>query len=83
MGFGLFAAADLNFIRQISNNIQSGSTAPPSSSFGRDIGGIPAGLLGAGLAAIGMLLLVIGIVLHIVATARRRRIDRDLPVPQP
>lgn len=31
--------------------------------------------------AVGSLLLVIGIVLHIVATARRRRVDRDFPLP--
>jgi FHA domain-containing protein len=82
-GFALFGAADLNFIRQISNDIQSGSTGPPSSPFGRDIGGVPSGLLGAGLAAIGMMLLVIGILLHIVATSRRRRVERELPLPPP
>jgi hypothetical protein len=31
----------------------------------------------------GMLLIVVGIVLHVVATARRRRIDERLPVPVP
>jgi hypothetical protein len=31
---------------------------------------------------VGVLLIIIGIVLHIVATARRRRVDRELPPPQ-
>jgi len=31
---------------------------------------------------VGMLLIIAGIVLHIVATSRRRRVDRDLPPPQ-
>ncbi len=82
-GFALFAAADLNFIRQIINDLQSRSTAPPSNPFGHNIGGVPAVLLGAGLAAIGMMLLVIGILLHIVATSRRRRVERELPLPPP
>jgi len=40
-------------------------------------------LWGVGLAALGQLLILIGIVLHIVATARRRRMDRELPLPPP
>ncbi|RZU11172.1 FHA domain-containing protein [Kribbella rubisoli] len=31
---------------------------------------------------VGVLLIIAGIVLHIVATSRRRRVDRDLPPPQ-
>jgi len=31
--------------------------------------------------AVGNILLVLGIVLHIVATARTRRVDRELPLP--
>ena len=52
-------------------------------TFGPDIGGLPSALFGWALAALGMLLLVVGIVLHIVATSRRRRVDRELPVPPP
>jgi len=33
------------------------------------------------VAAVGNILLLIGIVLHIVATARKRRVDRDFPLP--
>ena len=83
-GFALFAAADLNFLKQISSDIQSNSTpAPPTDPFGRPIFGIPSGLFGWALAAVGSLMLIIGIVLHIVATSRRRRVERDYPLPMP
>jgi uncharacterized membrane protein len=83
VGFGLFAAGVLGFIGQVTDAVESGDVGPPEDPFGRDIGGIPSGLLGWAIAAIGMLLIVVGIVLHIVATSRRRRVDRELPVPPP
>ncbi len=84
VGFGIFAAADLSFIKGISDAIQNGAEPPPTTSpFGREIGGVPFGLVGWALAALGIILLVVGIVLHIVATSRRRRAYRDFPVPPP
>ena len=83
VGFALFAAGDLSFLKQVSTDIQTGSTDPPTSPFGRDIAGIPSGLLGWALAALGMLLVIVGIVLHVVATSRRKRVERELPVPAP
>ena len=81
-GFALFAAADVNFLKQIANDVQNnGNTAPPSDPFGRPIAGIPSGLLGWAIAAVGGLMLMIGIVLHIVATSRRRRVERQYPLP--
>jgi hypothetical protein len=81
VGFGIFAAADLSFIKAINDAIQNGGEPPPTTSpFGREIGGVPFGLVGWALAALGMILLVVGIVLHIVATSRRRRAYRDFPV---
>jgi uncharacterized membrane protein YidH (DUF202 family) len=82
-GFAMFAAADLNFLKQTASDVQSNNTAPPSDPFGRPILGIPSGLLGWAIAAIGALMLIIGIVLHIVATSRRRRVERDYPMPMP
>ena len=73
-GFGLFAAGVLGFLKQAGSAVQSGDAGPPTSPFGPKIAGIPSGLLGWALAALGMLLLVVGIVLHIVATSRRRRV---------
>ena len=84
VGFGIFAAADLSFIKEISDAIQHG-TQPSStvSPFGREIGGIPFGLVGWGLAVIGMVALAVGIVLHVVAAARGRRAYRDFRVLPP
>jgi pSer/pThr/pTyr-binding forkhead associated (FHA) protein len=83
VGFALFGAADLDFIRQVSSDIQTGNTAPPSNILGHPIAGVPSGLIGAGLAFIGLIMLLIGILLHIVATSRRRRVERELPLPPP
>ena len=84
VGFGIFAAADLSFIKAVGDVIKNGGEGPPPTSpFGREIGGVPVGLAGWALAALGMILLVVGIVLHIVATSRRRRAYRDFPVLPP
>jgi FHA domain len=83
VGFALFAAGDLGFLKQVSSDIQTGSTDPPVSPFGRHIAGIPSGLLGWALAALGMMLVIVGIVLHVVAASRRKRVERELPVPPP
>jgi hypothetical protein len=83
VGFGIFAAADLNFLKQVSKGIQNPDSGPPTDPFGRPVGGIPIGLLGWALAAAGMLLLIVGIVLHVVATSRRKQAYRDYPVLPP
>lgn len=84
VGFGTFAAADLSFIKGISDAIRHGSQPDPGTSpFGREIWGIPFGLVGWAVAALGMILLAVGILLHVVATSRRRRAYREFPVPAP
>jgi len=85
VGFGLFAAADLNFLKQVSNDIQNQNPnlAPPTNPFGRPVGGIPSGLIGWALAAAGMLLLIVGIVLHVVATSRRKQAYQQFPMLPP
>ncbi|MDR7185216.1 hypothetical protein J2X85_002250 [Microbacterium trichothecenolyticum] len=52
-------------------------------SFGLKLVGVNAIVLSLGLSTIGGIMLVVGIVLHVVATARRKRVDRDLVVPPP
>jgi hypothetical protein len=83
VGFAMFAAADLNMLKQISNDFGSNNTAPPTDPFGHPIFGIPSGLLGWAIGAVGALMLIIGIVLHIVATSRRKRVERDYRLPMP
>ncbi|NEA30716.1 FHA domain-containing protein [Streptomyces sp. SID13031] len=47
-----------------------------------DFSGLLVFALGGLVNLVGVLLIIVGIVLHIVATARRRRVDRELPPPQ-
>ncbi len=82
-GFGLFAAGVLSFIADTAAAVESGDPGPPDDIFGSDLGGLPSGLVGWAIAAVGMVLLIVGIVLHVVATARRKRIDREIPMPRP
>lgn len=82
-GFALFAAADLNLLKQISSDFGSNNTAPPTDPFGRPIFGLPSGLLGWALGAVGSLMLIIGIVLHVVATSRRKQVELRYPMPMP
>ena len=83
VGFGVFAATDLSFIKGIADAIQNGGEPTTANPFGREIGGVPIGLAGWALAALGSILLVVGIVLHIIATSRRRRAYREFPVLPP
>jgi len=83
VGFGIFAATDLSLLKSISDSFQSGDSAPPANPFGREVGGVPLGLAGWALAALGMLLFVVGIVLHVVATSRRKQAYREYPVLPP
>lgn len=58
VGFGVFAAA--------------ADLSPTASLFGREVGGIPVGLAGGALAALGVTLLIVGIVLRALAASRRK-----------
>lgn len=48
--------------------------------FGPPILGVPSVVWAAGLSVAGTVLLIVGVILHITATARRRRVDRELPL---
>ncbi|HEY7012123.1 MAG TPA: FHA domain-containing protein [Streptosporangiaceae bacterium] len=58
VGFGVFAAA--------------ADLSPTASLAGREVGGIPVGLAGGALAALGATLLIVGIVLRALAASRRK-----------
>jgi hypothetical protein len=51
--------------------------------FGQEIAGMNAIIVAVALATIGQVVLLVGVVLHIVATSRRKRVDRELTVPAP
>lgn len=62
------------------NNV--GSIEPSDFSFGGPrVGGISLGVIGFAVGFIGQFVLVAGIVLHIVAAARRRRVGELPPMP--
>jgi hypothetical protein len=43
----------------------------------------PAFIIGMFVAGGGQILVIIGIVLHVIATSRRKRVDREFPLPHP
>ena len=45
------------------------------------VGGIPVGALGLVATMIGFIILIVGIVLHIVAASRRRRVEEQIVRP--
>jgi hypothetical protein len=72
LGFALFAAAALGLTTEAGLD-------RASQPLGRLVFGVPAGLLGWGISALGMVALVAGFALHSVATTRRRQVERELP----
>lgn len=82
-GFGLFAYADLSLIKRITDSFQSSSPPDLQNPLGREIAGVPLGLIGWVLGAVGGLLLIVGIVLHIIATSRRRQAEEKFRVLPP
>jgi hypothetical protein len=83
LGAGTYAWAILDFIGGF-DDIGEETDPGTVELFGPDVGGVPVGLIGFAVAGIGSMLLIVGIVLHVIATAKRRRADRDFPVfPRP
>lgn len=72
LGFGLFTAGVLGLMTDAGQD-------RVSQPLGRDLLGVPCGLLGWGISAVGMVLLVAGFVLHVVAAGRYRRVAQELP----
>lgn len=74
LGFGLFIAGVLGLMTDVGHDRSS-------QPLGRELLGVPSGLLGWGISAVGMVLLVAGFALHTVAAGRRRQVERELPWP--
>ena len=72
LGFTMYGASILRSMQQV--QVADENTDPQDIQLLR-----PMGILGLGLFLLGSVLLIVGIVLHIVASARRRRVDRDMP----
>ncbi|WP_380167967.1 FHA domain-containing protein [Jannaschia sp. R86511] len=85
-GFALFAGFVLRFLVAISDVLADGPTSQPPDVFGPDLTGpeplgLPLFVWGFSMAGVGGALMLVGIVLHVTATARARRVDRELPLP--
>jgi pSer/pThr/pTyr-binding forkhead associated (FHA) protein len=82
VGFILYSGSIMQYIAWIMEVMRSSPAPGQVPQLPDDVMG-PGLFIGFGLFLAGNVLLIIGIVLHIVATARRRRVDRELPVPRP
>ena len=83
-GFAVFAAGVLGFLTEVAGAVTGGDPSPPSTTpFGSPVFGVPSGLIGWACGVAGSVLVVVGIVLHVVATARRRQVDREMPPVPP
>ncbi|MGV4982811.1 FHA domain-containing protein [Streptomyces sp. NRAIS4] len=83
-GGSVYAWVIVRYVVQV-NNLSS-PEAPPQTLpkiFGPDINGVPIGAIGFAAAGIGLVLMIVGILLHAVATARRRRVAAERPLPPP
>jgi pSer/pThr/pTyr-binding forkhead associated (FHA) protein len=83
VGFAMFVIPGLGFDKQIEEQISSGTAGPVTGAGGPQILGIPMQDLGWIVAMAGILTAGAGSVLHQVAVARRKRVDREHPLPQP
>jgi hypothetical protein len=89
LGFVLFVAGSATYgamiIRFMKTVPNTGSEYNPSDLqlLGPDVAGVPIGAIGIGAAGLGVTLLIVGIVLHIAASSKRRHVERDMPLYPP
>lgn len=80
-GFGIELFGSMNYMRSITGMLDQGFG--PSSRVPETLpsmGGFQLAFVGAGVVAIGVVLFVVGLVLHVVAASRRKRVDREAPL---
>ena len=84
LGFAAVLPAVLTFLGATFGSVSSGVPPDPAAVdvFGAQIGGLPVVALGYGAVILGGLLVLVGIVLHVVATARLSRVDHQLAIPR-
>ena len=76
LGGGTYAWTLLRFAGQVDGlSIDDAEAFEPPRLFGEEVAGMPVGLIGFAVAGFGSLLLIVGIVLHVVAASRRRRLE--------
>ena len=78
----VYAQVILRFMAIVFESISRG-VPPDFGSLRNGPGGVAGIAIGMAAILLGSVLLLVGIVMHIIAAARRRRIDQDLPLPPP
>jgi len=81
LGIAAFGRMVLRFMQAIYDSFLTGQEPDISSIFGEKILGLSSGLFGFAIGAAGELMIIVGIIFHVTATARRRRMERELPLP--
>ncbi|TDW22068.1 FHA domain-containing protein [Kribbella kalugense] len=81
IGLGIAYVGGFNYLQWFAD-VWSSSTAS-STAPELDFSGLLIAAVGGLINTVGVLLVIIGIVLHIVATSRRKRVNRDFPPPPP
>jgi hypothetical protein len=82
VGFATYGLTVLRFITSVGQSINDSPHAQPTFQLlGPQVAGIPIGIIGFAMAFIGTVLMAVGLVLHIVAAARRRRLDAPALAP--
>jgi hypothetical protein len=86
-GFLLFAVGGGTFAWMVIRSISTWSKLDPAAQpsfnkvWGEEIGGIPVGFIGWAVGVVGMLLMILGVVLHVIATSRQRRTVNHPVIP--
>ena len=80
LGFGGWIYVTLRFIVRIPL-LGASDGVGDIGLLGPDVGGVPFGVYALGTAVFGAVLVIIGIVRHVTAAARRRQVDQQLPLP--
>ena len=82
VGGGAYLWMIIRFVSETSE-LGAEDVAAFDELWGEEIGGIPIGLIGFAVAAVGSVIMIIGIALHIVAASRQRRVVAQpvLPIP--
>lgn len=82
IGFGVQLSGSMGYISGITGALEQGFGQ--SSGGGRpalpSMSGFQAAFVGAAVSSVGIVLFLVGLVLHVVAASRRKRVDRELPV---
>ena len=79
-GGGAFAWMVIRFISRV-DQLDPAEQPSATELLGEQVGGVPVGLIGWAVAAVGMLMMIVGIVLHVIATSRQRRVVSQPVLP--